>query len=40
MKDAVFKGVDSFTQKPVTLQIADINSQDAAGSSGSGQVVQ
>lgn len=39
MKDSVFKGVDSFTQKPVTLQIADINSQDAAGSSGSGQVV-
>lgn len=40
MKGATFTGLDSFTQKPITLQISDINSQDAAGSSGSGQVVQ
>ncbi|MBL8030742.1 MAG: hypothetical protein JNK33_00230 [Candidatus Doudnabacteria bacterium] len=38
MKDAVFKGVDSFTQKPVTLQVADMTSQEAAGG-GAGQVV-
>lgn len=39
MKDAVFKGVDSFTQNPVTLQIVDMTSQEAAGG-GAGQVVQ
>lgn len=38
MKDGVYKGTDSFTQKPFTLQIADMTSQEAAGG-GTGQVV-